>query len=79
MNPNANTIHFNSSGMVVGAPTTPASLPITTKTVELIDGFVGQVVVNGRIVWQSRPKKLPSKARSAAERRIQAKLEGMFA
>ena len=70
------TYHFDVAGTTVARS---ASLDVRTKTVELIDGHVGQVTYKGRIVWQSRPYRRQERARDAAQARIDSRVEELFA
>lgn len=60
----------------------PANPKITPHTVQTIDGWHGQVKVNGLIVWQSKPytgKTASAKALDKANMRITNKLGDLFA
>ena len=52
----------------------PPSGRITTKTVQLKAGWVGQILVDGVIVHELRPRKTQVKAKTAADRRVARKL-----
>lgn len=59
--------------------TMPVSSPFTTTTIETIDGHCGQVKVNGRIVWQGKPRKKIEKAALDAARHLDKRLAAVLA
>lgn len=48
--------------------TTGSDMQLTLKTVRLKAGFVGQVLHNDNIIWESTPKKTLAKADKAAQK-----------
>jgi hypothetical protein len=52
---------------------------VTTRVVRVKAGWLGQIVVNGSIVWESTPRKSEDKAGRAAYRRVEAKTAALFA
>lgn len=53
--------------------------PFTTRTVHTLKGHRGQVLVNGRIVWEGKPRKTAAKASSDARKHLDARLAEVFA
>lgn len=67
-------------------------LSITTRTVEVKDGWVGQILVGGKIIWETPAtvkvqtpngltetrRRAQAGAAMAAEERVQAKLAQLF-
>jgi hypothetical protein len=67
---NTNTPNYYLPGMAGG---------FNTATVAVIDGYVGQVVVNGVIAWQSRPHKRREVAKRKADKHLSTRLSDIFA
>ena len=52
---------------------------LKTTTVATIDGYVGQVLVDGVIAWESRPYRKAEKARRKADDHLSTRLRNLFA
>ena len=50
-----------------------------TRTVKVIDGYIGQITSEGEVVWQSKSYKSEEKARKAADRAKATGVRGVFA
>lgn len=64
----------------------PTHLPWSISVVQLINGWVGQVSVKGRIVWQTEPiaesegcPRPNLEAMRVADEHVQSRLAGLFA
>ena len=63
----------------IARPTTPRRRIADSTTVHLINGYVGQVIFEGRIVHQTRVYKTTVKAKEAAEKVISDRVTELFA
>lgn len=55
-----------------------ASEMITTKTVEMIDGWYGQAIMNGKIVYETGPQKDSKAAQVAVDNRLRKCFEWLL-
>lgn len=53
--------------------------PFKVTTIRTIDGYCGQVIFRGDIVWQSKPHKKSSKALHKAQRHLQQRISDVLA
>lgn len=78
------TVSGSSYGMILtpdqgeSRPKTPAGL-IVTQAVQTKDGWLGQVIVDKEIVWESDPREEGEEAVQAANARVVARLRALLA
>lgn len=58
-------------------PKTPSGL-IATQAVQIMDGWVGQVIVDKTIVFQTEPQSNPDDAIDAANKRVVTAIRSLF-
>jgi hypothetical protein len=93
MNTNGMTVTTSSTGYaVIGEGNKPVSTPaglLNTRAVETIEGWVGQIILDKNIIWQSEgfhndsedeyDKKAERRAVRAANQRVIERLAKLFA
>jgi hypothetical protein len=80
---NNSTIMWQPMGMSVTTEKTdrPSAAPpglIATRAIEVEAGWLGQVAVDGTIVWQSKPLKTAQRAMRAANGRVVLRLKALL-
>lgn len=76
------TTSYNGITLTTGTGETPKPAPkdlIATRAIESKDGWLGQVIMSGEIVYQTKPQGTPDAALTKVNRRVRARFRRLIA
>lgn len=77
----AATFVVNGVSVAAGSSPAPIGMPpslIATRAVEMKAGWIGQLIVAGDVIWESKPKKTSKEAEEQATQRVVERLKSLL-